>query len=279
MASTGNAKPLGCAWYLTGVCNYDCPYCYDQAKPQVHPSIRMADVAGVFGALQEARGPLEIALTGGEPTLHPAFGDILAYLSGAGHDLVISTNLSCGPEPFLEAARQPSRCSLNASFHPSHADMREFGPAVRRLLDAGFRVVPSYVMYPPNVEALPRHEAELHAFAPGLAFGRMAFLGEWQGRHYPLAPQGEPGSESPAAGSPGERGAQARYCRAGQDYFAVLWTGEIARCVAGAPLTGDRWPTVRLVDRALPCALDCHCADMHRLWADGPSDAKDGETT
>jgi len=261
----GNSRPLGCAWYLTGVCNYRCPYCYDQAKPETHPTVDMADVELIFGALTERRGPLEIALTGGEPSLHPAFEALLSYFSRNGHALLVSTNLSRGPEPFLRAVARPERCSINASFHPSHANIDQFGRSLQRLAEAGFPISPSYVLYPPNAAMLPRYEEKLRAYLSDVSLVGMTFVGEHGGVRHPLPPAGVPA----AGGVP-----PGRYCRAGQDYFAILADGTIVRCVEGVPLRGDHWPLVHLDDRPAPCpSPHCFCSSMHHLWVDGTSPA------
>jgi len=269
MPGSDHQRRLGCAWYVTGVCNYACPYCYYAVKPTHHPEIRMADVRAVFGSLAGARGQLDIALTGGEPSLHPLFAELLRYFSGAGHRLLVSTNLTCGSAPFLRGVSEPARCAINASFHPSHADMASFGPEVRRLLDAGFRVRPSYVLYPPHVEARPSYEAALQEHAPSAVLEGMGFVGEYEGRTYP-----EPTSthSASAASRPGEseEASRRRLCRAGCDYFAILADGAIARCVSGVPLRGDKWPRFELSTTPAPCPLDeCLCADMHQLWVSG----------
>jgi hypothetical protein len=265
MPRQDDRRRLGCAWYLTGVCNYACPYCYYPTKPTRHPEIRMTDVRAVFGSLAEARGEIDIALTGGEPSLHPLFVDLLRYFSDAGHRLLVSTNLSCGAGPFLRGVPEPARCTINASFHPSHADMASFGPEVRRLLDAGFPVRPSYVLYPPQVEARPTYEAALREHAPQAALEGMAFAGEYEGRTYPQKPTGEGTCTAPP-----EQARRGRPCRAGCDYFAILADGTITRCVSGCPLRGEKWPSFELSTTPAPCPLDeCLCVDMHHLWVSG----------
>ncbi|MBM3499876.1 MAG: radical SAM protein [Armatimonadetes bacterium] len=261
MSSGEPDRRLGCAWYLTGACNYACPYCYDQVKPTRHPRWDMADVRRVFGALTEARGPLDIALTGGEPTLHPLFGEVVAHLSSHGHSLLVSSNLSCGAEPFLRHVADPSRCSVNASFHPSHARMAAFASIVRRLLDAGFGVVPSYVTYPPHLAEKPRHAAELRRVAPETTLSDLTFVGAYEGVAHPIpAPAAANVALPPAPPRP-------RRCRAGADYFAILSDGRVMRCVGPTPLFGDRWPTVRLADGPVPCPQEhCWCTSMHGLW-------------
>jgi hypothetical protein len=220
----------------------------------------MADVDRVFGALAERRGPLQIALTGGEPSLHPAFEALLSYFSRHDHMLLVSTNLSCGPQPFLRAVAHPERCSINASFHPSNANVQLFGQSLQRLAEAGFAVSPSYVLHPPNVASLPRWEERLRGYLPDVSLVGMAFVGDHNGVRYPLSPAGAP---TTSGGPPG------RYCRAGQDYFAILADGTIVRCVEGVPLRGDRWPLVHLNDRPAPCpSSHCFCSSMHHLWVD-----------
>ncbi len=257
MIQASESPQLGCAWYLTGVCNYDCPYCYDQSKPTQHPAISTDDVRRVFGHLVKARGPLRIAITGGEPTLHPRFREILSYLDADGHTIRISSNLSLGAEPFIASVGRPADCRINASFHPSRSDVDRFGAEVRALTDAGFRVRISYALYPPHVGRLEDCRKAMAQAAPGVEFRAAPFVGTYQGREY----QGH--------ALPGSREGEARTCRAGRDYFAILPTGAILRCVQGAHLMGDTWPTVRLNDGPAACPVArCDCIDMHELWRD-----------
>jgi len=256
--SPASGKPqLGCAWYLTGVCNYDCPYCYDQSKPTRHPVLNMDDVRRVFGDFARARGPLRIAITGGEPTLHPRFREIVSYLDAEGHWLGISTNLSSGAEPFITSICRPADCHINASFHPSRSDVAVFGAEVRSLDDAGFPVSISYVLYPPHVERFEHYLEAMAEVAPGVEFRGAPFVGTY------------PGRECRGRALPGSRESEPRTCRSGCDYFAILPTGAILRCVQGAPIRGDVWPTVRLNNGPSACPMPrCDCIDMHKLWRD-----------
>lgn len=73
---------------ITDYCDFNCPWCYENSSPSgLHaqlPYLRM-----LIGQLADA-GVFEIALGGGEPTMHPNFLDILNTCSYHG----ITTNLS-----------------------------------------------------------------------------------------------------------------------------------------------------------------------------------------
>ncbi len=264
--------PLGCSWFLTGACNYACPYCFDQAKPSEHPEIRMADVERVFGALVRQRGPMECYLSGGEPTLHPLFEPILQFLTSLGNVVLVNTNLSRGAAPFLRSAGARP-CAINASFHPSSAAMASFGPAVRELVEAGFHVEPTIVTYPPNEPHIDGYARELARYVPDVPLVPLAFLGTYRGRAYAPPEPRPPRAEAIGGGrGPGLQRRGERLCRAGCDFFAIQWTGTIVRCVSHVALVGGRWPNLLLADGPLPCPLDrCYCNSMHHLWAWSPA--------
>ncbi|MDD5109988.1 MAG: radical SAM protein [Patescibacteria group bacterium] len=61
---------------ITGQCNLACPHCYAQSSPAGH-HVPLADILLVLDRCMEA-GVFEVALGGGEPTLHPQLEKILA---------------------------------------------------------------------------------------------------------------------------------------------------------------------------------------------------------
>lgn len=74
---------------LTSRCNARCGHC----DYWVGPGIIMADhVVEALMSRCVVQPPREVVLTGGEPTLHPGFGDIVQRLSEVGAPLKLATN-------------------------------------------------------------------------------------------------------------------------------------------------------------------------------------------
>ncbi len=67
---------------LTNACNLHCPFCYMDAQPMSSTTgtiLAKADFEVLLGRMKKAR-VLQVALGGGEPTLHPHFPEILRRL-------------------------------------------------------------------------------------------------------------------------------------------------------------------------------------------------------
>jgi hypothetical protein len=95
---------------LTSSCNLRCPTCYASSGPG-GTHVPVADVKRAIDRLVEVEGGAEVVqLSGGEPTIHPDFAEILAYAWGSKIDMVmINTN-------GLRFATDPALCDLVASY-------------------------------------------------------------------------------------------------------------------------------------------------------------------
>jgi uncharacterized radical SAM superfamily Fe-S cluster-containing enzyme len=78
---------------ITDGCNLTCPMCYAGSAPG-KPHKALADVQRAIDSLVAAEGRAEVAqLSGGEPTLHPQFAEILQYALSQSIDYVmVNTN-------------------------------------------------------------------------------------------------------------------------------------------------------------------------------------------
>ena len=75
---------------LTNHCNYSCPWCSMYSSPAGNTWMKLEDYRKVLSD----RGECEIQLEGGEPTLHPQFGDFvdLAREHRGCRQLIVCTN-------------------------------------------------------------------------------------------------------------------------------------------------------------------------------------------
>ena len=143
---------------LTPACNNACPGCSNVfAHDSARPALSVAEWARVFERLTPYRSRLRF--TGGEPTLHPEFEQIVHQAQAMGFAFSVFTNAR-----WLESARmvrflawlKSLECIL-VSLHGAHARSHEAFTAtpgsfpetvanIRRAVDAGVRVNTSTVI-------------------------------------------------------------------------------------------------------------------------------------
>ena len=76
--------------YVTNECQLNCAHCSFQSSPmQLHTRM---DERVILRALDELKGIKDITLTGGEPTLHPAFETILSKAAEHARIVYVMTN-------------------------------------------------------------------------------------------------------------------------------------------------------------------------------------------
>lgn len=79
-------------WNITRTCNLKCIHCYSDSDAQRYPGeLDWDQMVGVVEDLA-AYGVPGLLLSGGEPTVHPRFDDLVDLASGLGMRLTISTN-------------------------------------------------------------------------------------------------------------------------------------------------------------------------------------------
>jgi len=76
----GNIFPLSINLDLTTGCNYRCPHCVDFEIIQKCKILSYDEIISIIDNLMGAGLKSVILLGGGEPTLHPQFGEIVQYL-------------------------------------------------------------------------------------------------------------------------------------------------------------------------------------------------------
>ena len=118
------------SWLLGRFCNYNCSYCWPYARSDTkdHRSTQLClDTMDEIKKQSRERGfnSFHFSFSGGEPTLHPGYLDILSHysndLSNVNYQSVhMTTNLSPGLrwfEKYLEATKNLHRVSITASWH------------------------------------------------------------------------------------------------------------------------------------------------------------------
>lgn len=112
-------------WNVNTECNYRCSYCTQRFKEDRHRQAR--DLPRFLDAFRRLPGRFEVKLSGGEPTLHPGFLEIVTGLAEMGHRVSLVTNLSSTPEFLAEfAAAGQGRIGIVAcSLHPEYVSIEE----------------------------------------------------------------------------------------------------------------------------------------------------------
>jgi len=139
-------------FYLTEGCNLACRHCW--IAPEFDESgIMPAIPVNLFHKVINEALPLgltDIKLTGGEPLMHPRFGELLDIARRKNLGVTIETNgLLCTPEVAADIARLPRRfvsVSIDGSDKATHEWLRGVSgcfekakSAINNLVDAGVR--------------------------------------------------------------------------------------------------------------------------------------------
>jgi MoaA/NifB/PqqE/SkfB family radical SAM enzyme len=109
----GPAFPLAGSVELTQRCNLRCRHCYGQNSHPATDALPTTELKHLLGRLAD-HGVLFLALTGGEPLLHPDFADIYLHAKRRGFLLTVMTNavLVDAPLADLLATRLPRRIEV-----------------------------------------------------------------------------------------------------------------------------------------------------------------------
>lgn len=84
-------SPFLVVWNFTNACNLRCRHCYQDASRQMPGELTLREKMDLIGQLDRAGVPL-IALSGGEPTIHPDFLNIVREGSRRGIYMAVATN-------------------------------------------------------------------------------------------------------------------------------------------------------------------------------------------
>ncbi len=84
-------SPFLIVWNFTNLCNFRCKHCYQQASGPLANELSLDEKLNLVNQLDEA-GVAAVALSGGEPTIHPHFKRIVQELSSRGIYTSVATN-------------------------------------------------------------------------------------------------------------------------------------------------------------------------------------------
>jgi len=156
------------SWLLGRYCNYKCSYCWAHGRSDKkdHRSTELC-LNTVDSIKKQARergfNSFHFSLSGGEPTLHPGYLDILDKLAFDVENtdytsIHMTTNLSKGYiwfGKYLNRARRFHRASITASYHPEYATNDEkFADKLIYLIDNEIKITVNMVMIPERFDVL-----------------------------------------------------------------------------------------------------------------------------
>lgn len=84
-------RPLKVSIDVCSTCNLSCSYCYQRATGNTHANLSLAILERLASELV-VLGTVEVVISGGEPTLHPDFKDIISMFKKRGFILYILSN-------------------------------------------------------------------------------------------------------------------------------------------------------------------------------------------
>jgi MoaA/NifB/PqqE/SkfB family radical SAM enzyme len=298
-------------WQLLNTCNYRCDYCFFPGSVLGEKLTVAAEPAAWEQAFAATGATWLLHITGGEPSIYPAFAELCEVLTRQ-HFISFNSNLSHPSIAAVARRVDPARVSfINAGLHAAERGRRQglaiFLDHLRALMERGFPVIPSIVATP---EVLANAETVADLLRPlGLVPVPKMLRGRFRGHKFPgayskgeretfrrmadaarttfapvLARMAERPTIDPLrddtmlAGAPNYRG---RACRAGRDFVSLAPNGDVFRCSRrtrlGNLLDGS------LVRRAGPTPCDtsycfyfCEKYAAPGAAAEPPADEADG---
>jgi len=151
---------------LGEACNNACPFCSNSGRPDAW----LTDGAEMLARVDRlaALGVRRVVVTGGEPTIHPAFDDIVARLQARGMVWDLNTHGRSFADPTFTrraVSRGLKRAIVSLHHHDPEVSARLFGARVKaheqtlegiaELLKAGVKVMINCVVTRDNLTELP----------------------------------------------------------------------------------------------------------------------------
>lgn len=153
------------SWILGRYCNYHCSYCWEHGRSdnKDHRSLKTCILA-IRNIKKQARergfNSFHFSLSGGEPTLHPHYLDIVEELADDAwfcnwHTIHMTTNLSRSQKflrKYANIVKRFHRASITASYHAEFSDLNKFIDKIILLQEYDIHVTVNMVMMPENFQ-------------------------------------------------------------------------------------------------------------------------------
>ncbi len=163
VALEAEKRNLSITWFITWLCNYQCPFCWERIDEEIYRKslmrtnkIKPEKWASAFNELN----PGELYLTGGEPTLYRFLPEVIDQLNPQ-IQLKMTTNFGSSFDlvkysPFVLDKRFSV---MGFSFHPSECKSTDFQKKMDKALELGYNEATDMgiemVLYPDDLYAVP----------------------------------------------------------------------------------------------------------------------------
>ncbi len=142
-----------CAIELFTACNYHCDYCSGpRAKKLVRRGRTPEDVDRVIRFFNDSGKKWLIGMSGGEPTVHLFFGDLVSGLNKQ-HSFYFFTNLTFEVESFMKLVSADQVQYMKTSLHPE-ADVETFLEKYELLFGFGYNPILIMVSAPDTFDRI-----------------------------------------------------------------------------------------------------------------------------
>lgn len=156
------------SWLLGRYCNYKCSYCWSHGRADIKDhrptELCLKTIDSIKSQARKQRfNSFHFSLSGGEPTLHPGYLDILDKLAkdipNTNYTSIhMTTNLSRGHrwfDKYLERAVKFNRASITASLHREYVkNTSVFADKLLYLQEHNIKITINIVMIPENFDEL-----------------------------------------------------------------------------------------------------------------------------
>ena len=190
--SSSRRDVLSVLWAITKVCSYRCSYCvyYKPSRGAIYSSKREL-LRAAQTLLRLGRPAYQITLYGGEPTMHPHFSDLLAYLisSGVPMELRMFSNGAQSAGFFERLVRQTNGFDFRVIFslHLEFANFKKFKQAVETTAAGGMSIAVNFMFAAIHRDKARACMSELLELRQRVHF--------FVGINYPYTPDGQMGTD------------------------------------------------------------------------------------
>jgi hypothetical protein len=248
------------SWLLGRFCNYKCSYCWPYARSdrKDHRPTELC-LATIDEIKRQARdngfNSFHFSLSGGEPTFHPGYLEILEYLANDVPNtnytsIHMTTNMARKLDWFqkyCDIAARFQRASITASYHSEYADKDEFADKLLFCMEHDVQVTINMVLVPEWFDRDWNNALYFHN----------------KGINVTLKPQSDPTASRVVDGYTPEQLQVMRNGMPQRDYTAIRQVEKGVKVVRPAPKGGSLWKMDALYgdDKSVPPIMQVEFQD------------------